>query len=270
MIKGFNEYVTEGRGKTAAITFGRFNPPTTGHEKLINVVAKQDTDDYFIFASRSHDAKKNPLQYNSKLKHMRKMFPKHARSIVDVKGITNILGAAVHAHDKGYENLVVVVGSDRVNEFKKLLLTYNGKDLRHGYYNFTDISVVSAGTRDPDAEGVSGMSASKMRKAVIDNDFASFQKGLPKNYSAAAAMFKELSKEMGVDESIRKHVKLAEISEAREQYARGELFNVGDKIHIISENIEGVVAKKKPNYVIIRDVLGRLRKEWINNIQEKH
>ncbi|SVB11515.1 uncharacterized protein METZ01_LOCUS164369, partial [marine metagenome] len=136
----------------------------------------------YVFPSHSQDAKKNPLPHSKKIAYMRKMFPKYRSSIVAGKPRTAI-EVAVELHDKGHRAIVMVVGSDRVAEFDKILNEYNGvKGKRHGYYGFDNIEVVSAGARDPDAEGVEGMSASKMRAAAVDGDYNSFAQGLPKSF----------------------------------------------------------------------------------------
>jgi hypothetical protein len=102
-------------------------------------------------------------------------------------------------HDEGYEEVKMVVGSDRISDFKKLILQYNGVDgKRHGFYDFKKIDVVSAGDRDPDAEGVEGMSASKMRTAVSANDLESFKKGLPPRFKKGQELFDILKDEMNV------------------------------------------------------------------------
>jgi len=154
------EYLPE--AKSVAFTFGRFNPPTTGHEKLISKVKSLPTNDYKIYLSRSEDPKKNPLSARQKLDYMKKMFPQHARNI-EVNTSNMVLDIATNLYKKGYKEVSMVVGSDRVREFETILKKYNDVKSRHGYYNFDKINVVSAGERDPDAEGVSGMSASKMR-----------------------------------------------------------------------------------------------------------
>ena len=171
MIHSFKNYLIE-EDKVAYFTFGRFNPPTIGHEKLLNALAKQSgKNDYFVFTSQSQDAKKNPLNYNAKVKHIRKMFPRHARRVMINKKVRTVFDAATFLYDKGYRSIVMTVGSDRVREFQTLLEKYNGQKGAHGFYNFQSISIASAGTRDPDAEGVEGMSASKMRQFASDNDF---------------------------------------------------------------------------------------------------
>ena len=181
MIKSFKKF-NEEKTKEVTFTFGRFNPPTVGHGKLISKVASEATgNQYFIYASQSQDAKKNPLQYKEKIGVMRKMFPKHGRNIIEDSSAKTVLHIASKLHDKGFTLLKMIVGSDRISEFNKLLKQYNGVKGRHGYYNFKDgIEIISAGERDPDATGVSGMSASKMRAAVVEGDFKSFTEGLPK------------------------------------------------------------------------------------------
>ena len=175
--------ITEKTGDTAVFTFGRFNPPTIGHEKLVNAVAKQQSKNagskMYVYASHSNDPQKNPLAYAKKIAYMRKMFKKYSKNIITAKPRTTI-EVAVELYNKGHKAIVMVVGSDRVTEFETLLNEYNGVEgKRHGYYGFDNIEVVSAGERDPDAEGVAGMSASKMRAAAENSDLDSFKTGIP-------------------------------------------------------------------------------------------
>src|SRR5210317_857618 len=179
------EYLQE--AKSVAFTFGRFNPPTIGHEKLINKVKSVSANDYKIYLSRSEDPKKNPLSARQKLTYMKKMFPSHARNI-EINPTNMVLDLATDLHKKGYTDITMVVGSDRVREFEGILKKYNDVKSRHGYYNFDNINVVSAGERDPDAEGASGMSASKMRAAAAKGDLQSFRKGLPTGVDAMKIM----------------------------------------------------------------------------------
>ena len=180
--KTYEEFIKEVKGGTAVFTFGRFNPPTIGHEKLIKVVentASKQRGDYFVFMSQSHDSKKNPLKHDQKLVFMKLIFPKHRRAFIKSKA-RNALEVAVQLYDMGrWNKLVMVVGSDRVQDFNKILNQYNGEKNKHGFYDFEQIEVISAGERDPDAEGVEGMSASKMRSAVKDGDYEVFKMGLP-------------------------------------------------------------------------------------------
>jgi len=169
VIKNFSQYLVE-ESREAFFTFGRMNPPTIGHGKVIDtIVSKSRGSDYKIFVSQTTGAK-DPLSFSDKVKHLRKMFPKHGRNIIVDKSIKNVFNVAVKLYDMGYKKITMIVGSDRVAEFKGLLETYNGKKARHGFYNFETINVVSAGQRDPDAEGVAGMSASKQRANAKDNN----------------------------------------------------------------------------------------------------
>ena len=151
-----DSYFREATGVTAVVSFGRFNPITVGHEKLVNKViseALRRKATPMVFMSHSQDPKKNPLSYEDKINYGRKAF---GRSVIKSKSRT-IIEVAKELSGK-FDNIVVVVGQDRIKEFEDLLNKYNGKE-----FNFNSIEVVSAGARDPDAEGVEGMSASKMR-----------------------------------------------------------------------------------------------------------
>jgi hypothetical protein len=184
--KSYEKFITEVKGTTAVFTFGRFNPPTIGHEKLLNVVgntASKNRADSFIFASNSQDTKKNPLSKDQKIVFMKMMFPKHRSSMMKTDAVT-ALHALSEIHKAGkYSKVIMVVGSDRVSEFDTLLNRYNDVDSKHGYYRFGDIDVVSAGERDPDAEGADGMSASKMRAAVKEGNYDVFKMGVPSGMS---------------------------------------------------------------------------------------
>ena len=195
--------------KSVAFSFGRFNPPTIGHEKLMDNTRRANRN-YRIYASQSQDPKKNPLKFRNKVAIMKSMFPAHARKISSDK-MTTAIDAMVQLYKEKHTDVVMVVGSDRVAEFDKLLKAYNGKRARHGYYKFKSIRVVSAGERDPDAEGVSGMSASKMRKAAQDNDYKSFQKGLPPKFKQGKLLFKTLQKEMGI-KSLKEWMEVDEVA----------------------------------------------------------
>jgi len=175
--------ITEARGRHIAFTFGRFNPPTLGHEKLLNKVASIRADNYFIYLSRSEDSSKNPLAFREKVAVMKRMFPRHAGHIV-LSNSNKVFDILIELYKKRFTDLTMVVGSDRVREFDSIIKKYNGvKGKPHGYYEFDNVNIVSAGERDPDAEGAMGMSASKMRAAAKKKDFDSFKKGLPRNFS---------------------------------------------------------------------------------------
>ena len=159
-IKSFSDYIVES-SREATFTFGRYNPPTIGHEVLFNKVKDiARGGNYRIYASQTVDQKKNPLEYKSKIKLLRKMFPKHARNIIEDTKVRNVFDVLVQMYDEGFHKVQLVVGSDRIKEFEILLNKYNGVKGRHGFYKFK-INVVSAGERDPDSDGADGMSASK-------------------------------------------------------------------------------------------------------------
>ena len=259
----------EARGDTVVFTFGRLNPPTIGHGKVFDAIAKQQSKNsgskMHIFVSHSQDAKKNPLSYNKKVAYIRKMFPKYAKNVVTSKART-IFEVAVALHNKGYKSIVMVVGSDRVAEFEKLLNEYNGVEGRHGYYGFDNIEVVSAGERDPDAEGAAGMSASKMRAAAIDGDFESFKKGLPSSFKDDKKLYQDVRKEMGIREQ-RDMGQMDVYEEMRDNYLTGKIWNVGDIIK--ANGNTGEIVRKGTNYVSYVTEDGKVHKAWLHDIQEK-
>jgi len=267
-IKSFSDYLTEST-KEISFVFGRFNPPTIGHEKLFDAAKKHSRGgNYRVYASRTVDAKKNPLQFKDKVKFIRKMFPKHARSVMADKDVRTVLDIAVKLYDQGFTKVTMVAGSDRVKEFDILLNKYNGKDSRHGFYNFEGaIHVVSAGERDPDAEGASGMSATKMRMTAQQNDLAGFAKGLPAGF-AANDVFNAVRKGMGLklENTFRQHVDLPVVSQRREEYIGGNLFQEGDIVNIKESNTTREIVVCGPNYVIVESELGKNR-YWIDAIE---
>ena len=202
-MKTYKTFMTEKKGDTIVFTFGRFNPPTIGHEILIKAVesvARAKGGDYLIFPSHTQDAKKNPLTQTEKIKYMKKMFSGYRRNIVKSTG-KDALEIAGELHKKKYTNLVMVVGSDRVKTFQTILDRYNGEDNKHGFYDFDKIEVISAGERDPDSEGAEGMSASKMREAAIKGDFQTFRSGIPSSLSDddTKKMLNDIRKAMRLD-----------------------------------------------------------------------
>ena len=176
--------------------FDKDMTPDQIHEKLINKVKSVPANDYKIYLSRSEDPKKNPLSPRTKLDVMKKIFPSHARNI-EINTTNMILDICTKLYNQGYTDVNMVVGSDRVREFETIIKKYNDVKSRHGYYNFDNIKVVSAGERDPDAEGATGMSASKMRAAAAKGDLESFKRGLPRN-ADAEKIFKDVRKGMNL------------------------------------------------------------------------
>ena len=273
MIKSFSTYLTEA-AKEVVFTFGRFNPPTNGHEKLLSKVASiASGNNYRIYASQSQDPKKNPLDFKSKIKIMRKMFPKHGRNIMADTGSRNVLDILVKIYDQGFTKVTMVVGSDRVDEFSALTNKYNGVEARHGMYNFEGgVNIVSAGERDPDSDSVSGMSASKMRAAAAANDFTAFSQGLPSNFKDGKEVFDTLRKAMGIKEAAeyKHHVQLESVSAEREEYVKGNLYNVGDLVVIKSSEEIAEVTMLGSNYVLVEtsSLPKRTLRKWINDVEK--
>ena len=267
-IKSFSEYVVES-SKEVSFVFGRFNPPTIGHEKLFDYLKNQSRGGvYRIYASRSVDPKQNPLEFKEKIKFIRKMFPKHARSVMADKDVRNVLDVVVKLYDQGFTKVTMVAGSDRVKEFNILLNKYNGIKARHGFYNFEGaINVVSAGERDPDAEGATGMSASKMRAAAQQNDLNLFSKGLPSSYNPTE-LFNAVRKGMGLKESrsFRKHVELPPVSETREDYIEGSLFSVGNQVRIKESGEIGEIIICGSNYLMV-ECDGIKSRQWLDSVE---
>ena len=221
--KSYEQFIKETRGTTAVFTFGRFNPPTIGHEKLLNVVASTASKakgDQYVFPSHSQDAKKNPLTNDQKVVFMKMMFPKHRNSIMKTTVRTAFEAVSdLHKMNK-YSKVIMVVGSDRVREFNTVLNKYKDVEGKHGYYRFDDIDVISAGERDPDSDGVSGMSASKMRAAVAEGDYDSFKMGVTPTVSEkdCHTLYKAVAKGMKIkEERIREDWELDSVWESDEE-----------------------------------------------------
>jgi len=270
-INSFKNYLVE-EEKTVYFTFGRMNPPTIGHEKLLDAISKAaGSNPYKIYLSQSQDEDKNPLGYKEKVKIARKMFPRHARNILVDKGAKNLLEVASKLYESGFKNIVGVVGSDRIREFDTRIKKYNGVKGRHGFYNFEKITIISAGDRDPDADGATGMSASKMRAAAKDNDFSTFSQGLPRAVKNADAkkIYNSVRSGMGLSEqtNFKNKIQLEPISDVRESYMDGKLFKAGDEV-VVKES--GLVAKIKhlgANYVII-ETNGETYRKWLTDVEK--
>ena len=263
--------IAEARGDTAVFTFGRFNPPTIGHQKLLDKVASVAKSNpgapYYIFASHSENPKKDPLPYVKKVAYMKKMFSKHSRNITTTRDRT-VFELAVTLHNKGHRAIVMVVGSDRVTEFDTLLNKYNGVEGRHGYYGFDNIEVVSAGERDPDAEGVTGMSASKMRAAASANDYDTFKLGLPKNFNNGMSLFKDVRKFMGIRESFIEHqVNMTEEDVIRDMYIENKIFCTGDIVEDEYSGVSGAVVRRGTNYLVFAESDGTTHKRWLYEVR---
>lgn len=266
-FKSFNEYLKEEKGEMTFV-FGRFNPPTVGHEKLFDKLKSVSSGSYRIYGSKSQDPKKNPLNFKQKVKFLRKMFPKHARSVMADSDVRHVMDIAVKLYDQGYTKLQMVAGSDRVKDFEILLNKYNGVKARHGFYEFQDkIKVISAGERDPDAEGVTGMSASKMRAAAGEGSLQTFAKGVPSGYNPKE-LFNAVRKGMGIKEAakLREHIELPPVSDTREEYVEGNLFSEGDTVVLKETNDVGIISVCGSNYLVVE--FGQWKKRvWLDQVE---
>ena len=268
-FKSFSQYLSEAKG-VVYFVFGRFNPPTPGHDKLFDVLKKTaGSNPYRVYASKSQDAKKNPLSFKDKIKFMRKMFPKHARSIMADADVRTALDICVKLYKQGFTSVTMVAGSDRLQEFQVLLNKYNGVDSRHGFYNFeNEIKVVSAGKRDPEAEGVKGMSASKLRALVAAGDLQGFaDASLEIPGDGIQSLYNAIRKGMGLKkESVRKHTQLEPVSENREAFVKGNLFKEGDEVVLKETNQVGVIKRCGTNFLVVE--FGEWKKRvWLDDVE---
>ena len=256
--------VQEALDKTSKLVFayGRFNPPTIGHDKLMREVisqARKNGANHIVYASASTDKRKNPLDQNTKIKFMKKMFPQN--KIVGAGGTQRTFMEVLKFYDKMYGEIIMIAGSDRINEFQKLADKYNGKD-----YNYKSVKVVSSGDRDPDAEGVAGMSASKMREMAKNNDFKTFKTGLTRNLSDrdAKQLFDAVKKGMGINERYESFTEFLN-NDIREEYHQEKIFNVGDMVEHIDGSV-GMIVRRGTNYVSYESD-GLIKKAWLYDIQ---
>ena len=253
---------------TLTIAFGRFNPPTTGHEKLLDTVASSsDDNDYMIVPSRSQDKKKNPLDADTKVSVMQKMFPKHKNKIVNDANNRTIFDVLKKAHNDGYANVRIVGGGDRVKEFDKLANDYNGK-----LYQFDNLEVMSAGDRDPDSDDVTGMSASKQRKAAAEGDIKAFMKGVPKSLSQkdAEELFKKIRTAMNIKEgwSLWEIAPKFDWQGLRENYIGEKIFRVGQMVENMNNGLVGRIIRRGANHLICVTEDKIMFKSWIKDVSE--
>ena len=249
------------KGNTLVFAFGRFNPPTIGHAKLMSKViteARSNNANHIVYASASTDKRSNPLDVNTKVRFMKKMFPQN--NIKAAGGNQRTFMEILKFFDKMYGKIIMIAGSDRVSEFQKLSDKYNGKD-----YNYKSIKLVSSGERDPDAEGVTGMSASKMREMAKNNDYRSFKSGVPRlSDSDSKALFNAVKKGMGIREGVENFTNFLN-NDLREEYHQERIFNVGDMIEHM-DGTKGMIVRRGSNYVSFESD-GLIKKAWLYDIQ---
>ena len=255
---------------TLTVAFGRFNPPHLGHLQLMNTAANSvegDKDDYLIVPSRSNDPKKNPLDPNTKVDIMKSMFPQHADNIMNDARARTIFDVLNAANNDGYANVKIVGGADRVKEFTKLANNYNGK-----LYDFDKVDVISSGDRDPDAEGVEGLSASRMRLAASENDFKAFSKGLPKDLDkdAKKQIFTAVRSSMGINEEwgIWEMAPKFDLQTLRENYVDNIIYKLGELVENVNTGMVGRIIRRGTSYVICVTENKMMFKSWIKDIND--
>ena len=258
---------------TLTVAFGRFNPPTIGHQQLMDVAANAAAGDedgqYLIFPSRSQDKKKNPLDPDTKIDYMQRFYPTHAGNIVNDPNTKTIFDVLRMAHNDGYAGVRIVGGADRVKEFEKLSNNYNGQE-----YQFDNIEVISSGERDPDAKGVEGMSASRMRLAAAENDFKTFRSGLPPGVkrSEAKELFDILRGSMRIKESwdVWDIAPKLDFKSLRENYVNEKIFQIGQLVENLNTGLVGKIIRRGTNYLICVTESEMMFKSWIRDVSEYH
>ena len=259
-MKNYKQLIKELPSKSVVFAFGRFNPPTIGHELLVKAVKKLASAqgaDHAIYASRSNDAKKNPLAVDKKVHYLNLMFP-HTHFVAADANVRTFIEAAKELNKK-YKNITMVAGSDRISEYEKILNKYNGTE-----FHFDTVQVISAGERDPDADDASGMSASKMRALATKGDYASFKGGLPSSLRDidGRRLMNDIRIGMG-HAPIKEHVSLVK-DELREKYFREEIFNIGDIVE--SAGIQYTIVKRGSNHLLVKEESGKLVSKWIQDV----
>ena len=255
---------------TLTIAFGRFNPPHAGHQQLMDTAAaaaEAEESDYMIVPSRSNDPKKNPLDADTKVAFMRGMFPQHSSRIQNDQNTRTIFDVLKKAHNDGYTNVRIVGGADRVKEFDKLANNYNGS-----LYQFDNVEVVSAGDRDPDADGVEGMSASRLRLAASENDFKTFMSAMPEGFPRREAkqLFDTTRMSMGINEEwgIWEMAPKFDQDTLRENYVSKAIFRIGELVENLNTGLVGRIVRRGANHLICVTEDKIMFKAWIRDVTE--
>ena len=255
---------------TLTIAFGRFNPPHAGHQQLMDTAAaaaEAEESDYMIVPSRSNDPKKNPLDADTKVAFMRGMFPQHSSRIQNDQNTRTIFDVLKKAHNDGYANVRIVGGADRVKEFDKLANNYNGS-----LYQFDNVEVVSAGDRDPDADGVEGMSASRLRLAASENDFKTFMSAMPEGFPRREAkqLFDTTRMSMGINEEwgIWEMAPKFDLDTLRENYVSKAIFGIGELVENLNTGLVGRIVRRGANHLICVTEDKIMFKAWIKDVTE--
>ena len=255
---------------TLTVAFGRFNPPHIGHLQLMDTAAAaaaEEDSDYLIVPSRSNDPKKNPLNADEKVEFMRQMFPQHSPRIQNDSNTRTIFDVLKKAHNDGYTNVRIVGGADRVKEFDKLANNYNGT-----LYQFDNVEVLSAGDRDPDSDGVEGISASRLRLAASENDFKTFKSAMPEGMRPrdARELFNTVRMSMGINEEwgIWEMAPKFDQQTLRENYVSKTIFKIGQLVENMNTGLIGRIIRRGANHLICVTEDKIMFKSWIRDVNE--
>lgn len=261
------EEIQHGDGPAVVITFGRFNPPSLGHENLINAVQEQAEEleaEYRIYPSRTSDKKQNPLDFKTKYNILQHIFPDHAENIVnDPENGDNIYDILTSLHDEGYHHVVIICGDENVQKYEKIAQKYNGT-----VYDFYGVEVVGAGMSDPDTDKTEGITSSMMRKAALENDYETFKQGLPGNVSKkeCRAIYRQVRNALNLKEDLWKISPSLDIDNLREEYYQGNIYNLGEQVIDSVTGISGKIVTRGSNYVIFVDEQKKIHRTWIKDL----
>jgi len=261
---------------TLTIVFGRFNPPTIGHSEILDAAANmamETGEEYVIVPSRSQDAKKNPLDPDTKISFMRMMYPYHSERIINDSNLISIFDVLKRAHNDGYTNVRIVSGPDRVKEFEKLSNSYNGQ-----LYQFDVIEVIPSGEIDPDGKAMDQLSSARLRLAAAEGDFVTFRSGLPKEIKNKEALnlFDLVRQGMNIQEIQQEGYNTWEIApdydlqSLRENYISHNIFKEGNYVESINTGLSGKIIRRGTNYLICVTEDGIMFKSWIKDVNEAY
>jgi hypothetical protein len=258
------------------IVFGRFNPPTVAHQELMDTaaqIAAEEGGDYIIVPSRSFDPKKNPLDPDTKIFFMRKLFPNHGERIVNDSNQITIFDTLKKAHNDGYSGIRIICGNTRVKEFENLSNTYNGQ-----LYQFDTVEVFPVGEIDADDKEINGITSSRMRLAAAEGDFVTFRNLTPPSIprKEIIQLFDLVRQGMGIEEIQQEGYNLWEIApkfdlqSLRENYVSENIFKVGDIVENLNTGFSGKIIRRGTNYLICVTEDGMMFKSWIKDISESY
>ena len=263
-MKSFTQFVSDLTPKDVVFVFERFNPPTIAHEKLLEQVAETASGSaYRIYSSHFEDAKKNPLKLEEKVKWMRKMFPKYARNVMS-DDVNTVFSICSKLYEQGFTRVTMMTESSRVLEFEALLNGHNGVKTNDGFYNFKE-GVKVIGCENSSLQ----LSESTMHTAAKSNDLESFAKNLPSSFQDHEELFNAVRNGMGLKESrnFRKHIQLESVSDRREAYVSGNLFEVGNEVVIKESEELGKITHCGSNYLIVELNDGKKVRKWLSAVE---